>query len=52
MVQLSVELDAAFTRFQAMGYPFVDKRDWTKYPVQVWLKELKRIFLNLRRGIF
>ncbi len=41
VVSLGQELEEAFNRFQTMGYPFADKRNWTNYPVQVWLKALK-----------
>ncbi len=41
VVSLGQELEEAFSRFQTMGYPFADKRNWTNYPVQVWLKVLK-----------
>ena len=38
---LGAELEAAFSQFKSMAFPFEDKRDWTRYPIQVWLKELK-----------
>ena len=40
VVALGQELEEAFCRFETMGFPFADKRNWTNHPVQVWLREL------------
>lgn len=45
-ISLARELEDAFSRFQTMGFPFVDKRDWVEYPMQIWL----RVLINPRTG--
>jgi Dockerin type I domain/FG-GAP-like repeat len=39
VISLGQELETAFTYFSS-NYPFTTKRNWTTYPVQVWLKKL------------
>ncbi len=41
VTSLGVVLEQAFAKYQTMGFPFTDKRNWTNYPVQIWLRPLK-----------
>ena len=41
ILSLGNELEAAFDFYSASGYPFTTKRNWTTYPVQVYLKTSK-----------
>jgi|GEM_PF-1203437 hypothetical protein len=41
LASLAQTLEEAFIKYQAMNFPFVDKRDWTNHPVQIWLRPLK-----------
>lgn len=40
VVPLGQELEGAFDFFHTNNFPFIGERDWVKYPVQVFLKEL------------